>query len=477
MAFEKLIAVLQTFQPPVIERLGQYLKSPYFNTPEAALQLYHYLAPLHPQYPEAKLQTAAIAKKQPVLFNKNKQAKAGTELLKTVIQFIAEEAWQKNHHEQTLAGLQGLKNLHLFDHYQQIAEKTELLQSEITNADIEKLYYQHRLTELEHNGFDARLQRNPHNNLQPVVQTLDVFYAIKKLRYHCELLSRHQVLGTPYHAENTHYLIQVLQHYNHPQHPYVYLFANVYQMLAADKYTDAHKHYGLLHKYITSNNRSPLSSEIAETIPYLINFSLHWYNLGNQQAGKNALHWYRALIKHELFIVNRKVMPADFRNIVSLSVIYKQKPRWLKYFLDKHAPLLPEPHRYNNTSFCYGQYYYLTKQYDKALPCFQQVHAKKEPIFNMIILRWQFMCLYEQNPANHQLLYQFIETWQRQLHRITPELHRFKEIFLTVTNYSKKLLAAQNKTELQLLLKQLSTEPYFAGKYWLLEQLQKKITS
>lgn len=476
MAFEKLITALQAFNKPQHQRFLLYLQSPYFNTPEAALQLYGYLARLHPLYPAGKLKTTAIAKKIPALHNKNKQAKAGTELLKMILQFIAQEEWQKNHHEQTVAQLQGLKNLHLFDWYKQIAEKTGLLQSEITHADIDTLYYRHRLTEINLNGFDARLQRNSGNNLYPVVQTLDLFYALKKLRYHCELLSRHQVLGTPYQADNINYLLQLLQPYCNPQHPYIFLFTHVYHMLSAADFTTANKHHTAIHQYITAHSQQPLSASIAETIGYLINFSLQYHNTGNQQAGQYALHWYQVKLQHGLFATNNKVLPADFRNLISLCVIYGTQPGWLKTFIDTHTPLLPEPHRHNHTAFAYGQYYYFTKQYNKALPYLQQAVAKKEPVFNMIILRWQFMCLYEQNSANTQLLYQFIEAWQRQLHRSTTELHQLKEIFLKVITYSKKLLAAQNKTELQLLLAQLNSEPFFAGKYWLAKQIENKIS-
>jgi hypothetical protein len=63
--------------------------------------------------------------------------------------------------------------------------------------DFEVFYRRHLLTELQFGGFDAVLNRTADNDLHPVTRTLDAFYALKKLRYHCELLNRKIGSGHP----------------------------------------------------------------------------------------------------------------------------------------------------------------------------------------------------------------------------------------------------------------------------------------
>jgi hypothetical protein len=82
------------------------------------------------------------------------------------------------------------------------------------------------------------------------------------------------------------------------------------------------------------------------------------------------------------------------------------------------------------------------------------------------------MCLYEQNPNDKALLFDFLVAFETYLKRNTEALHQFKPTFLLVINYSKKLLSANNKQARNKAITELNNEPYFAGKPWLLEHLK-----
>jgi len=134
----------------------------------------------------------------------------------------------------------------------------------------------------------------------------------------------------------------------------------------------------------------------------------------------NALWGYRFKIKHNLLLENHLLQPSDYRNIVSLAIINGKNHKWLKQFMDTYTPHLPAEHLLINRAFAQAQYFYYIKNYEAAMPLFQQAQAKDEPIFNMIVRRWQYICMYEQNPESKQVLLDFLLSWERMLNRTAP---------------------------------------------------------
>jgi hypothetical protein len=472
MHLSKLTTTLKALDKPVFDRLRDYIQSPYFKVSSPAASLFTYLEKHYPKFPENKIQPQSIAKKCPLLYDENKQAKAGTQLQKHVEHFLTLEKWatQTNTHPHYLLQTQMQLNLH--DSFNSSFKKYKQQLEECAEKNIDYFYNKHTFTELEFNGFHARLQRNPQNDLTPVLKTLDEFYAIKKLRYQCELLSRHQILGTPYSDDNIDSIIQTLQPHTNEQYPYVYLFANTFLMLRKTNFEDCLIHYRHIHDFVSQRLEAKISQGIKECIYYVINHCLHWNNKGYEAAGTNALWWYELKINKDLLIENGLLQPSDFRNIVSLAIINNKNEKWLKQFIDNYHMYLPAEHQPTNTAFAQAQYLYYTKKYGLAMPLFQQAQAKEEPIFNMIVRRWQFICMYEQNPDNKDLLLDFVIAWERQLHRTAPSLHQLKPVFGKVISYSKKLLQSNDKETRKKIIASLNAEDFFAGKPWLLKQLQ-----
>ncbi len=105
------------------------------------------------------------------------------------------------------------------------------------------------------------------------------------------------------------------------------------------------------------------------------------------------------------------------------------------------------------------------------MPLFQLAQVKDEPIFNAIVRRWQFMCMYEQNPSNTSLLSDFLDAYEKYLQRNSTALHWLKETFIKNIFYGRKLIKATNAEKKNELKEQLNTETYFTGKEWLLQKI------
>ncbi|HLP53203.1 MAG TPA: hypothetical protein VK154_20080 [Chitinophagales bacterium] len=467
----KLTSALRQLSPPEMEKFEAYLSSPYFEIPAGALPLFQYLRKFHPVYDEKKTDPEVIQKKAPALGNQKRQANYGSDLLKCLEQFLAIEDFKATPDSVDRHRLQAYKKYHLFEMFNKEHEQLLKALDQDAEQNFDTFYQRHVLTELALSGFDAKLNRTIQNDILPVIKELDVFYALKKLYYHCELRNRQQVLGTPYQEENIPYILEVLEPYNNEKFPFVHLFWNVYQMLKAKTFDEGEGYYMSLKHFFEHTAQSKPTLNVKEVINYASNYCLYWNSHGYNRAGAEALWWYELKLKHDLVVETGLIQPSDFRNIVSLSLAHSKPAVWIKQFIDTYSLYLPEEHRDTNSAFVKAQYHFSQKEYNVAMPLFQQAQVKEEPIFNAVVRRWQFMCLYEQDPTNVDLLLDFLSAYEKYILRNSDALHWAKDIFTKNILYSKKLLKATDNAKRKQLAENLKSENYFTGKEWLLKFL------
>lgn len=454
-----------------MDRLEAFLESPYFQVPAGALPLFQYLRKLHPHYDEKKTAADYIQKKAPALGNQKRQANNGSELLKAIEHFLAVEDFASSADSVDRHRLQAYKKHHMFEAFNKEHEQLLKKIDEDSEQNFDTFYQRHTLTELALNGFDTKLNRTIQNDVFPVNKTLDEFYALKKLCYHCEMLNRHQVLGTPYNEENIAYILAVLKPLCSESYPHVYLYVNVYEMLKAASFELGESFYTSIRNFIEQHTNLSSPPNTKEIVSYITNYGLYWNSKGYQRAGEIALWGHEMKIQNNDLLEKGKITISNFRNIVALAILNSREANWIKQFIDSYSDHLPEEHKETNHAFALAQYYYYLGDFGKAMPLFQQAQVKEEPIFNAIVRRWQFMCMYEQDPEAIDVLFDFLNAYDRYIVRYAEQFHWMKEIFVKNISYSKKLLKATDAAKKKELAVLLNQEKYFTGKEWLLKQL------
>jgi hypothetical protein len=473
MHLEKLVTVLKAFDEAQLKRLKDYVNSPYFKIPPQAALLLERLIPLHPRFPEKKLDPKILGRKDQRLCTLAKQSNAGSYLLQAAKQFIAQEQWQKNENEIERLKLKGFQELSLTSEYERGFEK----QMEKINADPEKdidiFFERHVLTQLSLSGFNAKLQRSARNDVMPIVQSLDEFYALKKLRLLCEALNRQQVFGTNYDDQHIPTLLKILEPYTNPKYPYVYLFVNVYRMMTEPTYAESNLYYKLIKQYIELHGSSPISQSIWEAKDYAIGCCLRWLNRGYDDAGREYLWWIEWKAKNDLLLQNGKLSPITFRNIITTS-ISTRTPDWINQIITVYAPFLPDEYHDTYLAFARGLHQYTLKNYEKAIRYFLRAQAKEEVIFNSIIRQWQGICLYESDKNDTDTFYNHLLSFEKHLTRNKKELRHLAGAFDLFIEYSRKLIKAVSSETLDLDFIELQNQEHFAGKPWLVKQFLAK---
>ncbi|HWB63504.1 MAG TPA: hypothetical protein VG603_08350 [Chitinophagales bacterium] len=475
MHLTKLVSVLKAFDEPTIKDFKEFVHCEYFKVPVSAVRLFDYLEKQYPVFRESRLNPDVIAGKVKELGAAGKQAKAGTELLKAIDNYIAMNDCRENEWNNAMHRLNGFKKLHLFEQFTKEHVRLQEELEEQTEQNVDAFFYKHQFTEIYFSGFDGKLDRTKHNDLMPVLKTLDEYYAIKKLRYLCEALNRKQVLGIDYSGDHIQRLLDILKPYDNEKYPYVHIFVNVFKMLSAESYEDSQYPYLLIKKIAADYDKENLPTAISESVNYALNRCLFWSNQGVEEAGQEYLWWIDFKMRWGILLQNGKLTPITFRNVVASAALYGKRADWMRQFIRVYSQNLPDEDRDTNVSFALGLYFYCMKDYGGAIRYFLNAQAKEEVVFNAIIRRWQWMATYEANPEETDLLMNQLLAFEKYMQRNKDDFHYYKPVFTAFISYAKKLLSSLLKSELAATLEALNIEPHFSGKKWLFEQFTLQI--
>lgn len=466
MYLGKVVTALSALNKKQLGRLEDYVASPYFEVPAAPQSLLAYLKGLYPAFDERKIQPDVIAKKDKTLRTEAIQKKAGSELLKAIENFMAQEEWQQGLYDVSYYKAQALSKAHLFDLFDRECENT--LNSIETNAepDVITFEYRHLFYELRTNSFAGRMPgNNREDDLQYVFGTLDVYYAVKTLRYLCEAVHRENTFGIPCPQVDVEKLITTLKSFTNHKYPYVNLFVNAYSMLKIRDYEQSRFHYQVIKDEIQKGLREPLPRSIQEVIHYCRFWCLYWSNeTGSLDAREDYIYLVELQMNYNLFVERGKIMPLAFTNAVSNAAIVKRPAAWIKKFIDAYAPLLPEGQK-QYAAFGLSLYYRAAKNYTEAIRHIRLAQQKEEVIFYASLRRWEFMILYEAGDTDTGQLLNNLEAYKRFLTRNADELGNYISKFESFISYCTLML----KGKLLKGNKAFNQAPYFPGKEWLQE--------
>lgn len=476
MHFYKLIKSLQALDPVQIKSLDKYVRSPYFGVYMPSVLLFEHMASLHPRFPNRKITFEAIAQLGESLNTLKRQETAATRLMRSIENFIAQEEWQKKEGEVNRYRMRGYKALGLETEFDKAFEKEMKRLKEDPEQDIDIFSERHLLTEMTFNGLKARLVRGPSNNLLPVVTTLDEFYAIKKIRYLCEVVNRRIPLTNTYHEGQVSVLFKIIEPFNNKEHPYVYLFFNAYKMLKAKDYAECLPFYNSLKEVASLHSGPQITQSLREVMGYAVNATLKWFNLGNEVAGKEYLWWMGWRMRNNLLLEKGKLLPVTFRNIIVLSV-GNQTPEEIGEAINFYGSYLPEESREINLAFAKGIYQYAIKNYKKASRYFLLAQVKEDAVFSSIVKRWQWICTYEYDLTDIETLSNQLLSFEKHLHRNKSEIHELIRIYDVFIDYSRRLIHGATKEDFNSGVEQLEREVYFMGKTWLIQKFQEKCKS
>lgn len=469
MYLPKLTTTLAKLSKENMKRFSAFVCSPYFGFSAGAQKLIKFCELYHPTFNEKNFNAVQIAKKSPELSSPKTQANRASEIVLGFEKFVAVE--------QTAISLFPTRQLQIVGlqrfNFPELATKNAAqLLAELNNPpneSVESFQNKHFLFEAMANGIGATVGNANAHSIEKVIASLDEFYALKKIRYQCEILNRSLFLKVSAPPFNENYLISILQPYLNQNHPYVFIFFLIYKMLSEMKHDVFLRHYKIFKETTNNINHLTYKSLLSEASGYLITLTHYWIEKEHQEY----FYWIDWQIHHDAFLQNQMLNPVRFRNVVINAFLFDKGEKWLSNFIEKFQVFLPEKHKELNQEFVNGVLLLEQKKLKKAFQSFRKIADTEDVIFNCIIKRFQFITLYELDSENTEELKIFIESFTKFMQRNTNKIGPVLEANRLFIKYAKLLIVNAEKLNIEKLKK----EERLLMKSWFIRKAKKSGTA
>jgi len=474
----KLLNILRSLSPSEFNRLGLFLRSPYFiknGLSSDELQMFEILESQYPNYTKASLSKSAVfAMLYPESeYVKGKLEKKMTSLFKQIERFLIQEmrTSEEDDFVKKLSLTKFYREKKIDQLYRNTLKQLQKIQSKILRKS-KGDFYNDFLLQKEISDFKSL--RNTHSkdlNLPKTIQSLDTFYITTKLEYSCGLLSQNN-FHIPIDVKDSFAILEKItsvlkgEHFSNISLIKIYLLIFTILQNMNDPLA-----YEQLEKELEKNESQIPLEQLQAIQGFCRSFCIRQVNHGNKSYIEKTFFLYKKHLEEGLLLQKDGILAGNFRNIVSVGLRQKQFG-WVKEFLDKYKNRIigtesPEEVYHYNLS----HYYYELADYENALKYL--VDNFQSLFFQIAARRLEIKVYYEQESV---LLESKIDTFKIFIHRLGESklpaghwkgnnnfINGLKQIKVSKTRFDKKRIGR--------LIEKIEKQEIIFEKQWLLEKL------
>ncbi|MBK9337739.1 MAG: hypothetical protein IPM98_14715 [Lewinellaceae bacterium] len=465
----KLITLLRALAPRQLSRLGDFLRSPYFNKNRDCLLLFEYLQKYAPHFAHDHLTREKVLEK--LVLEKpaddKSLAQLGRKLLTLAEKFLAVEAFLDDPWEQQMLAARQFHVLNLPKHHQVAQAEADAF---FENTDLRDagFFLKKLLTEkmaLEQ-GDAHQIDYNRH--LQLAVDALDAYYVAEKLRYACHILNHEAVLNIRYASAHIEDILRWAEGPDFENAPPVQVYSRIALLL---KNPEEPARFEQARQAVVQHERAFPADELRQAYTLLLNYCTHRINRHNDERfWAEYLEINKLLLKNRLIFDGAVLPPWRYTNLVNVGLKVGQTD-WVWDFLHNHRKQLPPEYTDNVFRYNLAQYHYHQKNYDSAQRALAQVEFTNV-VFN-ITARSLLIKIYWET-GQSELLLAYLEATRIFLHRnrlLDAGRKRQMQKFVEITTKLART-AAFDKDRLRALLDQLPAVQEMLHRDWLAAQIR-----
>lgn len=342
-----------------------------------ANQILEYIDKYYPNLDTPKLEEEYAFSKifKGETFSKTKIYGGVSDLRKQLNNFLILEHLKENDFEKNSLLLKIYEDLKIDNQVQRqlkLIERTlQQKKSQTSEFWINKLQVSHE------NYFNLHLEKiaKEKGKLETIIEDLDNFHALAKLKYACEIYSRTDVINEQH--KEIKYLADILKQDWSKTSILHHLYHLAYQLIITRKEAS----YFQLKSQVIENIDALNQQDRYVLLTYLANHSAYCLRKGEQKFGKEVLDLFKYQIQHNLFIIKGHFDATVFSNIVDLAGGFGEH-KWSKEFMEKWRVYLKDKDRDLVLNFCNGLYLFWKDEYNSALGIFCS-DFKKNAGFNL----------------------------------------------------------------------------------------------
>ncbi|MCG8326707.1 MAG: hypothetical protein MI974_03425 [Chitinophagales bacterium] len=459
------------------ERFRQFAYSPYFNQHDKTRELLDLILEAFDRQAK-KLEKEKVYKSLYPKSDYDEQQlyNVMSYLKKLFHRFLAQQYFEESPHLEQLYTLEASYRNHQYDvmtnRSKQLKKKLEKGHSKDANF----FYVNYRLNHLLGYYTTQYIDRSDTKSMQSMLDNLEKFYIVEKLRNCAHLVANSIMMNTSYDFRMLesvlHYLEENWEEYSDEKTIILY-----YSALMSMRPGPTAEHYQRM-KLILSEDIQLLSEEDSRDLyNFAYNYCIQQINAGQSEYLQELFLLYKQGLRQGLLLDTKGMISEwNYKNIATLGARL-QEFEWTELFLQDYMENLPSQRRENAYNYNLGNLYYNKKMYEEALSALllvQFTDVKYHLSTTFLLLRTYYAL------QDTEALLSLIETFRIYVIRNRKMTTDQKRGYTNFLRFAKKLVllkhhattySRQNlETKLGELRDKIENTDNIINKYWLLDE-------
>ncbi len=468
----KLYRILSSFSSIELNRLQRYIhEGSWQENPKAQMIIQHMIRQIKSGTIESKsVLWTLLSPGEP--YDDIRFRKVCSDALQQVERFLSSEMYFNDVLLETSTRLRALSRKDFEPLYKTHFNRVKTLLGRYPEKGSD--YYFFRF-QIEKNAFTVRqsnLQRFKITNIDDILDNLDTFYIIEKLRYYCEVLSRRTFLKHEYQNRLIDEIIQLIEKGEFDGIPLIQIY---YQIVLTHLEPNRESHYFTLKQQLHNFNSLLPRDQMKEIYTSALNYCTRKINQGKNEFIVEAFETYKELLDKELLYERNHLSHWTFKNVVVLA-LRSGKYEWAEEFIDTFQEKIPVEFRQNAVTYNLAQLYFYQGAFNKVLDLLQTIEYE-DVTYNLGAKTMLFATYYEMQ--EWEALHALAESFKVFIHRrknIIPEARR--RSYLNLIKYTVKLykLSEYDHIRLSKLMEQIETSgEEIASAKWIKDKISDKL--
>lgn len=465
----KLVALLRTFRAADLRRFEDFLESPYFSKSASLLQLYRALKVAAPEFGPEKCDRYEV-------WERAHPGKPATEqdiatemnaLLRQAEAFLGMEQYQQHESLRELHVLEAFERRPLEKNFRlQLKRIHQKLEGETARTE-EHFWRRYQAAGIEVREMLNRQVRTYDANLQEMVDYLDDFYLISRLRLTCELINRQSILSGNYDTRLAGGLLAYLHNYDHEKVPTMAAYYMVLRLLIGEAGADS---FERLSQLLVHDAKAFGDEAWRELFSYAQNYCIRQVRAGEAGYLGALLSLYRSALDSGNLLENGVLSAWKYKNIASVGLRLAEYD-WVEEFIHRYKAKLPEDLRENAYSYNLADLHYHRGEYEFALRNLLRVEFT-DVFYSLDTRKMMLMIYFEQGETETML--SLISSFRLFLRRNQLISENNRRAYTHFVNLLHAIYRSANLPDAsEKLLAQITATQPLVEEAWLLEQAVK----
>lgn len=480
MENSKIVQYIFEFSPAEREKFTQFVHSPYFNQHEKTTELYELIlaqvnkkkSGLAPEKVFAQLFPGEVYRQQ-------KLHDLQSSLKKLFNRFYAAQYLEAH---PTFSSLLTLETAYQKNQFDFLKNRANQLKKDLQRQDSkdEAYYYaNYRMNSIIGYYGGTFVNRNKPDRLQAMLDNLDRYYILEKLKNSSQTYAHHLLINAQY---DWTFLDAVLVYLDENKAA----FANDYSILLYQNIllslrdSENETHYQYLKQLLEQHLDRFNADEQSDLFTFAYNYCILRINRGHSTYQEELFHLYEQGLETGLIIQHGVITEWNYKNIATLGAKLK-KFKWTEDFITQYKAYLPQQHRENVYNYNLAYLFYSKGQYEQVLD--HLLHVQYTDVKYHLSSSYLLVRTYHKL-GNTEALLGLLDTFRLFVMRNKQMTGSQKKEYLNFIRLARKLILLKHEYQIYAkeerskrfarIRKQIQETEPLINRSWLLEECEEE---